>query len=395
MFSCETLIRKINPVNMDQPINLSINLDKRFYFPYDLASGNLLLKTRRPLSVVSVKLIITKFQRICIKNTMSQESLKTVEKSANVYQHGFEMLSNQDISSGSHTFPFKFSIKGTDGGSTLVKGRFNDVICNIENKYTLRAEIIVKREFSCSLRPKKPIFQRDIMDYSSYRNFKNDSNESTDSSKKYIFGNDFIADSKINEKVSIADDTAHLNGNVSDFIETDIIVYDRVDERPFVDTKITMQSFLCVFNRSYSYRLSLDQPYYNAGDLVNIECMTLESTNKRLISGITANLYEVLVFDNENDKTIRSKFVLEAEGKKISKNRFDISLRLPLNITATSTEKDFTIRIVVFFCIKFYRGSPVKVKKYITVGRPSIKIPEIEDCSILDCKTYPEKILDF
>lgn len=177
--------------------------------------------------------------------------------------------------------------------------------------------------------------------------------------------------------------------------EKSFTVLDRNKEKQFIDSKIRLSSFICLLTKSIQFRIQTDKEWYFTGDNVQIECFPISKTSRSMISGIDANLYEIAVFNRESGNILRSRMASTFQAFPLNKNHFRMQFRLPMNIGPTITEKDFVIRTAVFFNIKFYNGSSMKIKKYINVGQIALEIPEIESALYYETKTYCEQIIDY
>lgn len=175
----------------------------------------------------------------------------------------------------------------------------------------------------------------------------------------------------------------------------ELVVHNRSNEIQFVDTKIKVSTFMCLFSTVYLYRIVTDRSFYNTGDTINIRFFPTSLIKKNMISGIKVSLYEIFVYENEASKIVRSRLLFDTKAVETEKNRYQASFRLPFGLCGTFSDDRLTVRATLFFSIHFYRGPPLKLKKYIDVGRPRITIPEIEEHFVFDGTCYNEKLLEF
>lgn len=173
-----------------------------------------------------------------------------------------------------------------------------------------------------------------------------------------------------------------------------LIIYDRPEDMRNLDIKIRINSFLCIFNTTHHLRISTDKPYYNAGDSVIVSCQLTSYSSKSIISKITSGLYEQLFLSIGNNPITKSRLLMSIEGSYVKRNSFNLCFRLPDTVSASVAEDRFTMKIALLLGIDLMKGHPIKVKKYIYIGRPDISIPEIEDRSFLIAKTYDTVLLD-
>lgn len=306
-------------------LKLYFALDRKNYFPYDVVKGKLTLKTKVPIGVNTLEIKICKAQKFEISE--NKRIVITNKKSEGSYEHCFTLLSDKEIHAGEHIFPFRFNIKGGEGASTALSGRFNDLHCHFENTYTIKAR--------CAFDGREEI-------------------------------------SKI-----------------------DLVVYNKSNEIPFMDTKIKMSTFLCLYKSVYLYRIVTDRHFYNSGDIINIKFFPTSIIKKSVISEIKVSLYEVFAYEGESGKIVRSRLFFDTKAIQTEKNKFHAGFRLPFGLSGTVNDGRFTVRASLFFSIFFYHGSPLKLRKYVDIGKPRITIPEIEEHFVFDGTCYNEALLEF
>lgn len=128
---------------------IRIELDKELYECGAEVIGAIDVRTRTPLCVSKINLRFSKTVRMKLQKTEDakgpDDDFDSIEKKQDGYTYEFEMYSNEDpleeISSGHHTFPFKFRLRDGDGGSSEIKGLYFDFLCDIRAMYELCTEI--------------------------------------------------------------------------------------------------------------------------------------------------------------------------------------------------------------------------------------------------------------
>lgn len=309
-------------------VSLYLSVDRRHYFPYDVVSGRLTLKTKTPVHVRRLDVRVLKMQRLCVKEAGGQKRLVAGgEETSYIHDRSTEVMADDELSMGEHIFPFRFSIHGDDGGSTRLSGRFNDLDCSFENGYAIEA----------------------------------------------VYDGDAVPASAL----------------------LDLTVFNRSDSLTFVDAKIKVQSFMCLLTSVYFYRITTDKALYNPGDLVRMRCFPTSIIKKSIVVGISVSLYEIIVFYNDGRRGVRSRPLVEAQGVRTERNVFEAQLRLPAGTSATVNEGAATVRVALFFNLTLRHQPPLKIKRYIDVGRPGISIPEIEEQFMLEGVVHNEQFIEF
>lgn len=306
---------------------IEILLDKGTYFPAQTVKGKISIKTHKPLGAAFLKIRFFKHQKVFLRKLDGTEPKTLIDKDQIMIDREFVIAERICLSSGVSIFPFRMNLRLDENGSGQMKGYFYDVVCQVQNNYSLEAQC------------------------------------------------------RIGDQVTKT--------------EKNFVVLDRNEEKQFIDSKIRLSSFLCLLVKSIQFRIQTDKEWYFAGDSIQIECFPISKTSKSMISGIDANLYEIVIFKREGGNILRSKMVSSFQAFPLNKNHFRMQFRLPMNVSPTITEKDFVIRTAAFFSVKFYNGSTMKIKKYINVSQMVLEIPEIESALYYETKTYCEQTIDY
>ncbi|KAF9764786.1 hypothetical protein NGRA_0282 [Nosema granulosis] len=148
---------------MEDDTVLKISLDKSLYGPGEFVTGTVSLKTRTPISMNKLILTLTK-QRMIDVCKMEPDAAGNKQKyrdDSTIYKHEFVLYktadSTNEISSGCHTFPFKFSLKSSDNSSTDIKGIYFDYLVNIQNSYKLSCDLYLFGAYEPMYEASKPI----------------------------------------------------------------------------------------------------------------------------------------------------------------------------------------------------------------------------------------------
>lgn len=121
-------------------VKLILSLDKRIYFPADEVLGTLTLQTKKPINLGVLVIKIHKKQRLEIRSEAPESMLVTTSPSPHsIYEHRFELLSNAELGSGEHVFPFRYLIKPREGSSGRLSSSFAELNCSFENTYLVSA----------------------------------------------------------------------------------------------------------------------------------------------------------------------------------------------------------------------------------------------------------------
>lgn len=128
---------------------IKINLDEDLYEPGDFVTGRVYLKTRTPIAMKKLILTLSK-QRVidvCKIDPDKNGNREKYKDNSTMYRHEFALYSTSDttneLSSGCHTFPFKFSLRSSDNSSTDIKGIYFDYLVNIQNNYKLSCSLFL------------------------------------------------------------------------------------------------------------------------------------------------------------------------------------------------------------------------------------------------------------
>ncbi|KAK6090386.1 hypothetical protein P3W45_000483 [Vairimorpha bombi] len=129
--------------------SLKIVLDKDIYESDDFITGHVSMKSRVPLFIKKICLNFTKNRKMDVCKIESPGGPKGVRLSKkNVeYSYDFELYNSngtsEEISSGSHFFPFKFCLKNIDSSTCEIKGIYFDYLVNIINSYCLTSSVFL------------------------------------------------------------------------------------------------------------------------------------------------------------------------------------------------------------------------------------------------------------
>lgn len=174
-----------------------------------------------------------------------------------------------------------------------------------------------------------------------------------------------------------------------------LIVHNRTGESSILDTRIKIQSVLCLYRTTYLFRLTLDKSFYLCGETARIRFFPVSIIKARLIEDLQLSLYEILVLYEDDSKLVRSRLVSKQTTKAVGRNEYESTVTLPTILSTTFTEENLLIRIALFFRVVLLDGAVLTVKKYVDVGRAELVIPEIEEEYTLGGRTYNAKILEF
>jgi hypothetical protein len=313
---------------------IRIELDKEFYESGSEVAGIIDMKTRDALCISRINLTFTKKLNLKLRKIeemgVVDESSEIIKLNQDLFDYKFEVYHNSDpleeISSGHHKFPFKFTLKREDNGSTEIKGLYFDFLCDVRSRYNLAAEV-------------------------------------------FMFG-------------------AH---NAMYVVDKEVHVIDPLTEPTQFSTRVQISSPICFFSRKYDILFDLDRALYLAG-----ECLELRATvssKKPIIKQIECFLYEVLSVTVGGKSIVRSKYIVGGDATPEEDGRtFRTSLRIPSTTPSTVTDPRFSLKAVLFVNINFFKGSPVRAKKYVRIAKRSISYPEIDTLSVLEGEVYPEKV---
>lgn len=124
---------------------LIILLDKELYESDEFITGKVSLKSRVPLKTNKIRLNFTK-SRVMEICKIESPGAKGIKYSSNKkeYSYDFDLYKDSDeLSSGAHVFPFKFSLKSMDSSTTEIKGIYFDYLVNIVNNYILTCSLFL------------------------------------------------------------------------------------------------------------------------------------------------------------------------------------------------------------------------------------------------------------
>lgn len=131
-------------------VQLNLNLEKNKFFPSDLVNGKIILKTKTTVNIDLIEFSIKKLQILVIQNKTEQDNFLILKQQPEIKKNKCVIiLNNQELSAGTHEFPFMFYVPCSEGASTTLNGVLNDIVCYFENNTVL--------EISCKYDSKKKV----------------------------------------------------------------------------------------------------------------------------------------------------------------------------------------------------------------------------------------------
>ncbi|KAI5169436.1 hypothetical protein PAEPH01_0711 [Pancytospora epiphaga] len=174
----------------------------------------------------------------------------------------------------------------------------------------------------------------------------------------------------------------------------DVPIYNRLASIPYIDIKFKINGILCLKRLTYLYRIVTDRTFYKTGDLIHVNCFPTSVCSRSVVSEIKLHLQEIALYRDGKTEITGSKLISTGKCQRLDKNEFKGEIRIPFNLCGTVISTNYSIQTVIEFEIRFYRGWPIKVKKYIDVGKSTIVIPKIEELSTFSGIKYNEVFLD-
>ncbi|ELA42511.1 uncharacterized protein VICG_00610 [Vittaforma corneae ATCC 50505] len=174
-----------------------------------------------------------------------------------------------------------------------------------------------------------------------------------------------------------------------------VSIFDKNEEKCQTDFKIKTNTFLCLFDKTIPYRILLDKLWYIRGDSISVDCFSIVKTSQPVVASVSGKLYQLVIINWPEHNIIKSKLMCISNGFPSNKNRFKLQFRIPMNTGPSITEKEFVVRTVIFFELKLYNGSVLKIKKYLNIGEPYFELPDIENKSFAKGITFSERILEY
>ncbi|KAG5859763.1 hypothetical protein KMI_05g09480 [Encephalitozoon hellem] len=172
----------------------------------------------------------------------------------------------------------------------------------------------------------------------------------------------------------------------------EIQVVDPITESRNFHTIIEVVSPICFLSKRYNINFEVNKQFYYSGDYLNIEA-AISSRSPR-IKSMECFIYEILSVSTESKNILRTKYIGGGQGEHRSDGRvLRATLRIPSTTPSTVSGSDFSIKVVLFINLELYRGTPVRVKKYIPVIKKNMVYPEIDCMDVLEGEVYPEKTL--
>jgi hypothetical protein len=310
--------------------HLQIELDKKLYEPGEFVTGAVRLKTRIPLNLTKLILVLSKERIIDVCN-LRVDTVKSGERcrdESNIYEHKFNLFENldvgQDLSCGSHVFPFRFSLRASDNSSTDIRGIYFDYLVNIKNSYKLTCNMFLSGTH-------EPLFD----------------------------------------------------------VNKEIQVIDRIEKDTEFKINVELSSILCLFYKSYTIYFKLNRSLFFAGDqlILDIDFQRM----KKHVKEIECNVYEILSVSSRNINFIRTRYIIGGVAQQKGKE-YTVELRIPSTSASSVSENEFNLKTVMFLTIYMHKSSPIKIKKYIQVVKKPFEIPQIDYLDVLDGEIFEEKI---
>ncbi|KMV66199.1 hypothetical protein M970_051430 [Encephalitozoon cuniculi EcunIII-L] len=172
----------------------------------------------------------------------------------------------------------------------------------------------------------------------------------------------------------------------------EIQVIDPITELQRFHTAIDVLSPICFLSKRYNIYFETNKQLYYSGDYLVVEASI--PSRKPRIKSMECFMYEILNISVEGREILRTKYVAGGEAEHRDGGRvLRASLKIPSATASTVSGNDFSMKVVLFMNLKLYRGTPVRVKKYIHVIRKNMVYPEIDCMDVLEGEIYPEKIL--
>ncbi|KAL7349676.1 putative thioredoxin-interacting protein [Encephalitozoon intestinalis] len=318
---------------MGMDTKIKIDLDKEMYPGGSEVRGAVDIKMRSPLRISKINLVFSKTTRLKIQEIERKENTENneVEKIYDGYRHEFEIYSSDD------------PLEEVSSGHHRFPFRF-----------------MLRREDEGSLEIKGVYFDilcniRSIYDLYA---------------EIYILG-------------------VH---NPAYTVRREIQIVDPIMEPRNFNTAIDVLSPICFLSRRYNIRLEVDKEFYYSGD-----CLVTEASipsKKPKIKRMECFIYEILSVSVEGKEILRTKYIGGGEAEHYDGGRvLRASLKIPSTTPSTVMGSNFSIRVVLFINLELYRGTPVRIKKYIHVIKKNIIHPEIDCMDVLEGEIYPERIL--
>lgn len=323
---------------MQDTVELFITPDKQEYNSNEFIVGEVNLKTREPLNVEKITLKVRKFYKGLIEVEGADVSRNDIKKMALkeervVYEYDFNLFDDEGdftkVSSGHHTFPFKFKLKSSDSSSVNFQQYFSNLLCEIKNTYTLESSLKLFGIYKHLLNTKKELVVIDN---------QNDTHETSMkiklSSCFCIFRESFVITSSFEKKVHYSGDVAALHLQVSNINS-------------------------------------------------NVRIKAVEAYLYQVISLYVEDKFITRVKHLSKNKNV----VYLQDGLCISK------IEIPHSAPSSTSEKLFDIRYILYMFITFNRSSPIRIKKALGVVKRIHDIVDGEELSVLNGHEFPVKYL--
>lgn len=171
----------------------------------------------------------------------------------------------------------------------------------------------------------------------------------------------------------------------------EVVVADAPTEPRQFHTTIDVVSPMCFLSKRYDINFELDKQLYHSGDRLVVCAST--SGRKPRIKRMECFAYEILNACVDGREVVRTKYVGGGEAEHLDGGRvLRASVRIPSTTPSTVTGSDFGMRVVLFMSLELYRGTPVRVKKYLHVLRRAMSCPELDAIDVLEGEVYPERV---
>lgn len=173
-------------------------------------------------------------------------------------------------------------------------------------------------------------------------------------------------------------------------VKREVLIVDQMSDPRMFHATVKILSPICFFSKKYDINFELDKSLYYSGECLLLRALVL--SEKQVIKQVECFVYEILSVSVDGQEVVRTKYVVGGKAKWDGE-KFETSLRIPSTTPSTVTEDFFSLKAVLFVNVSFHRGSPVKIKRYLSIVKRSlIMCPELDCVNILEGEVYPEKI---
>lgn len=150
------------------------------------------------------------------------------------------------------------------------------------------------------------------------------------------------------------------------------------NEKPVVDMKLRSSGYFCIFKRNFNFRIQTDKQWYSRGDNISISLSSLNKADSPYIASIQANVYQIVVFHCPKLNTSKSKLLTTFNAIPMGKNTFKLNFRVPMSLSPSISDEDFTVQSVLIFNLNLYNGKQIKIRKILSIGEAYFEMPTSE-----------------